>query len=148
MLYIPLLEKPSYAYQMVRTDSREQKLDAFVVPKSLQLQEGGAGSHLGLSQMMESCTQEKEGGGGGGGGGGDRAGRSETCEGSRSHSHSRSGSIEEMDLEESTGANPAAPAGKVQPATKSSIGGYVVVLCIQYEQHNSIEIWRTLFVVI
>ena len=26
--------KPSYAYQMVRTDSREQKLDAFVRPKS------------------------------------------------------------------------------------------------------------------
>ena len=26
--------KPSYAYQMVRTDSREQKLDAFIRPKS------------------------------------------------------------------------------------------------------------------
>ena len=122
---------------MVRTDSREQKLDAFVVPKSLQLREGRAGSHLGQSQMMESCTHEKEGGGGGGGGGGDMAGRSGTCEGSsegsRSQSHSRSGSVEEMDMEESTGVNPAAPAGEVQPATKSSIGGYVVVLCIQYE---------------
>lgn len=27
---------PTYAYQMVRTDSKEQKLDAFVIPKSLQ----------------------------------------------------------------------------------------------------------------
>ena len=26
--------KPSYAYQMVRTDSKEQKLDAFIRPKS------------------------------------------------------------------------------------------------------------------
>ena len=26
-----------YAYQMVRTDSREQKLDAFVVPKEVGL---------------------------------------------------------------------------------------------------------------
>lgn len=30
-------DKPSYAYQMVRTDSREQKLEAFVVPRSLQI---------------------------------------------------------------------------------------------------------------
>ena len=29
-------QQPSYAYQMVRTDAKEQKLDAFVIPKSLQ----------------------------------------------------------------------------------------------------------------
>ena len=36
-IYLLLTEKPSYAYQMVRTDSKEQKLEAFVVPKSLQI---------------------------------------------------------------------------------------------------------------
>lgn len=33
------VDKPFYPYQMVRTDSKEQKLDAFVVPRSLQLTE-------------------------------------------------------------------------------------------------------------
>lgn len=126
-LCIPPPEKPSYAYQMVRTDSREQKLDAFVVPKSLQLREEGASSRLGQSQVMESCTLEREGVGvgGGGGGGGVGAERSRIGKGcSEGESQSHSGSVEEMDLEEGTGANPAAPTGEVQPAIKSSIGGY------------------------
>ena len=36
-VFFSSVDKPSYAYQMVRTDSKEQKLDAFVVPRSLQL---------------------------------------------------------------------------------------------------------------
>ena len=145
MLHIPPPEKPSYAYQMVRTDSREQKLDAFVVPKSLQLREGGASSRLGQSQVMESCTLEREGVRGGGGGGGgvgtERSGIGEGCSEGGSQSHS--GIVEEMDLEESTGANPAAPTGEVQPAIKSSIGGYdyICTLCVQY---HSIVVRRTL----
>lgn len=34
---VSLPDKPSYAYQIVRTDAKEQKLDAFVLPRSLQL---------------------------------------------------------------------------------------------------------------
>ena len=41
MIHISFLQDgqqapPTYAYQMVRTDSKEQKLDAFLIPKSLQ----------------------------------------------------------------------------------------------------------------
>lgn len=32
-------QQPTYAYQMVRTDAKEQKLDAFFVPKSLKEQQ-------------------------------------------------------------------------------------------------------------
>ena len=38
---VPSADKQPYAYQMVRTDAREQKLDAFVVPESLQSADSG-----------------------------------------------------------------------------------------------------------
>lgn len=46
--------KPSYAYQMVRTDSREQKLDAFVRPKSPAL------PALGASVLSSTSIEEEE----------------------------------------------------------------------------------------
>lgn len=51
--------KPSYAYQMVRTDSREQKLDAFVRPKSPALPALGA-SVLSSTSIEEDvpCTSQ------------------------------------------------------------------------------------------
>ena len=49
--HLSLADKPSYAYQMVRTDSKEQKLEAFVVPRSLQV--SAAQSTLELSGDKE-----------------------------------------------------------------------------------------------
>lgn len=77
-------KQSTYAYQMVRTDSREQKLDAFLVPKSLKEQqlpssqsmdviEGASGISLPhgqgetLKEGEESMEVVEEGGGGGGG---------------------------------------------------------------------------------
>ena len=56
-------DKPSYAYQMVRTDSKEQKLDAFVVPKSLQLTAVPSTSTVGrtLSMNREQSGEFEEG---------------------------------------------------------------------------------------
>lgn len=61
-----------YAYQMVRTDAREQKLDAFVVPKSLQettesnsetmeVQEAGPSGMGGSSDMDVERSSQAEG---------------------------------------------------------------------------------------
>ena len=77
-------QQSTYAYQMVRTDSREQKLDAFLVPKSLKEQqlpsqsmdviEGASGDSCSLSggkgerlKEGEESMEVVEGGGGGGG---------------------------------------------------------------------------------
>ena len=49
-------DKPSYAYQMVRTDSKEQKLDAFVVPKSLQLSAGPSSSGFTQSHRIQETS--------------------------------------------------------------------------------------------
>jgi DNA mismatch repair protein MLH1 len=75
-------QQSTYAYQMVRTDSREQKLDAFLVPKSLKEQqlpshgqsmdviEGAGGDPLSggqgeqLKEGEESMEVVEEGGGG------------------------------------------------------------------------------------
>ena len=53
-------DKPTYAYQMVRVDAKEQKLDAFMVPGSLQQQQqhdDGLSEREG-SQSMDTTTQE------------------------------------------------------------------------------------------
>ena len=45
-------KQPTYAYQMVRTDAREQTLDAFMVPKSVELEteeEGAMATKGGVS---------------------------------------------------------------------------------------------------
>ena len=77
-------QQSTYAYQMVRTDSREQKLDAFLVPKSLKEQqlpsqsmdviEGASGDSRSLSggqgerlKEGEESMEVVEGGGGGSG---------------------------------------------------------------------------------
>ena len=74
-------QQSTYAYQMVRTDSREQKLDAFLVPKSLKEQqlsqpmdviEGASGDSLsgGQGEKLkegEESMEVVEGGEGGGG---------------------------------------------------------------------------------
>ena len=76
-------QQSTYAYQMVRTDSKEQKLDAFLVPKSLKEQqlpsqsmdviEGASGDSLsgagGQGEKLkegEESMEVVEGGGGGG----------------------------------------------------------------------------------
>lgn len=74
-------QQSTYAYQMVRTDSREQKLDAFLVPKSLKEQQlpqsmdvieraGGdsvSGEQGEKLKEGEESMEVVEGGGGGGG---------------------------------------------------------------------------------
>ena len=53
------LDKPStYAYHMVRTDSREQTLDAFMVPRSL---EQARGSGEGDEELIEEAGPSSEG---------------------------------------------------------------------------------------
>ena len=76
-------QQSTYAYQMVRTDSREQKLDAFLVPRSLKEQqlpsqsmdviEGASGDSRSLSggqgeRLKEGVESMEvvEGGGGSG----------------------------------------------------------------------------------
>ena len=58
-------QPPTYASQMVRTDSREQKLDAFLVPKSLKEQQ--------LPQSMDLNEGAVETGGSVSGGAGEKA---------------------------------------------------------------------------
>lgn len=51
-------QPPTYAYQMVRTDSRERKLDAFFMPKSLKEQQ--LPQSVGLTKGALSSGEEKE----------------------------------------------------------------------------------------
>lgn len=63
MLFHTADKQPTYAYHMVRTDAREQKLDAFVIPKGLEQPDKGSHSQAGASG---SCGEmEGEAGGGG-----------------------------------------------------------------------------------
>ena len=67
-LFHPAGDQP-YAYQMVRTDAKEQKLDAFVVPKSLQHSDAGCSE---VAMVMEG---EKDIPTSSGGATGDRGGQ-------------------------------------------------------------------------
>ncbi len=51
-----------YAYHLVRTDAREQKLDAFVVPRSLQgeVSEGGGGDEEAGERGEKEAGREEE----------------------------------------------------------------------------------------
>ena len=58
-----LLGERVYAHQMVRTDSREQKLDAFLAPKSLGSHTGPHTSSSGSMDMGTSSSEEQRQGG-------------------------------------------------------------------------------------
>ena len=61
--YIPvymyfLIGDRVYAYQMVRTDSREQKLDAFVIPK--EVGQSSLATNMETTRPGEECSSSRK----------------------------------------------------------------------------------------